>query len=163
MRDRQVAGRHVPPHLLVRLGEELHEPGDARVVGRLLALHDPEGRAPDDRVLLPVGRAPVRQLARAPLELQRFLEAADDGGRLDEHGAVAVDELWVWLAHAAAVGEDAFLLPGRELTDVLHAFAQNPTAPAYDARWQPPAATRDGSDFLDLAEGIHTIGHDGRE
>src|SRR5207245_1316815 len=46
VRDRQVAGRHVPPHLLVWLGEELHAPGDARVVGRLLALRDREGRGP---------------------------------------------------------------------------------------------------------------------
>ena len=44
------------------------------------------------------------------------------------------------------------------LTDILHAFAQNPTAPAYDATWQPPKTTRrDGT--VDLAEGIHTIGH----
>jgi ergothioneine biosynthesis protein EgtB len=46
------------------------------------------------------------------------------------------------------------------LTDILHAFSQNPTAPAYDAAWQAPAATRrDGT--IDLPEGIHTIGHQG--
>jgi ergothioneine biosynthesis protein EgtB len=47
------------------------------------------------------------------------------------------------------------------LTDILHAFAQNPTAPAYDAGWQPSVA--DGATgFVDLPEGIHTIGHGGR-
>jgi ergothioneine biosynthesis protein EgtB len=32
--------------------------------------------------------------------------------------------------------------------------------PAYDAAWQPPAH-RPASDFIDLPEGIRTIGHDG--
>jgi ergothioneine biosynthesis protein EgtB len=46
------------------------------------------------------------------------------------------------------------------LTDILHAFSQNATAPAYDAAWQAPAATRrEGT--IDLPEGIHTIGHQG--
>ena len=44
------------------------------------------------------------------------------------------------------------------LTDILHAFAQNPTAPAYDANWLPPrSGAKEG--FVDLPEGIHTIGH----
>ena len=46
------------------------------------------------------------------------------------------------------------------LTDILHAFAQNPTNPAYDANWQPPkSAPKDG--YVELPEGIHTIGHQG--
>ena len=44
------------------------------------------------------------------------------------------------------------------LTDILHAFAQNPTSPAYDKSWQPQPATPSG-DYVDLPEGIHTIGH----
>ncbi len=47
------------------------------------------------------------------------------------------------------------------LTDILHAFAENPCAPAYDASWQAPAlAETDG--FIELAEGIHSIGHQGK-
>jgi len=46
------------------------------------------------------------------------------------------------------------------ITDILHAFAQNPTAPAYDAAWQPPRAAPQAG-FVDLPEGIHTIGHNG--
>jgi len=45
------------------------------------------------------------------------------------------------------------------LTDILHAFAHNPTAPAYDADWHPPGAAGENG-FVDLTEGIHTIGHD---
>ena len=44
------------------------------------------------------------------------------------------------------------------LTDILHAFAQNPIPPAYDPDWAPPAPAR-GDDWITLNEGIHTIGH----
>lgn len=47
------------------------------------------------------------------------------------------------------------------LTDILHAFAQNPVAPAYDPDWQPPRATGSGDDWATLPEGIHSIGHQG--
>src|SRR5579872_6409158 len=46
------------------------------------------------------------------------------------------------------------------LTDILHAFAQNPSAPAYDAAWQSPRPQISG-EHVALAEAIHTIGHDG--
>lgn len=45
------------------------------------------------------------------------------------------------------------------LTDILHAFAQNPIPPAYDPAWQFPASTTSGDPWLTLTEGIHTIGH----
>jgi len=46
------------------------------------------------------------------------------------------------------------------LTDILHAFAQNPTNPVYDANWQPPkSGAQEG--YVELPEGIHTLGHQG--
>jgi len=47
------------------------------------------------------------------------------------------------------------------LTDILHAFAQNPVAPAYDPNWQPPATAAPSSDYRALPSGIHTIGFAG--
>ena len=47
------------------------------------------------------------------------------------------------------------------LTDILHAFAQNPTHPAYDPDWEPPASTkREG--WVELERGIRRLGHEGR-
>ncbi len=49
------------------------------------------------------------------------------------------------------------------LTDILHAFAQNPTYPAYDADWQMPRGAtgpREVDGFVDVPAGIHPIGHD---
>jgi ergothioneine biosynthesis protein EgtB len=45
------------------------------------------------------------------------------------------------------------------LTDILHAFAQNPIPPAYDPAWTFPAFRTDGDEWVTLNEGIHTIGH----
>ena len=46
------------------------------------------------------------------------------------------------------------------LTDILHALAQNPLAPAYDANWAAPAS-RHTAGFVDLPPGIKRIGWDG--
>ena len=51
-------------------------------------------------------------------------------------------------------------------TDILHAFAQNPTDPVYDPNWQMPRAhlaprSLDADDFVDVPAGIRTIGHEG--
>ncbi len=47
------------------------------------------------------------------------------------------------------------------LTDILHAFAQNPTDPVYDANWQPPRAGLGPRGFVEVPAGIMTVGHDG--
>lgn len=47
------------------------------------------------------------------------------------------------------------------LTDILHAFAQNPIRPAYDPAWRFPAWTQSGDDWITLNEGIYGIGHAG--
>jgi len=47
------------------------------------------------------------------------------------------------------------------LTDILHAFAQNPTCPAYDPDWSMPSGQPGRDAFADLPSGLHTIGHEG--
>ncbi|WP_245408739.1 ergothioneine biosynthesis protein EgtB [Variibacter gotjawalensis] len=44
------------------------------------------------------------------------------------------------------------------LTDILHAFAQNPTFPAYDANWTLPQS-RGAAEFVAVPNGIQRIGH----
>ena len=45
------------------------------------------------------------------------------------------------------------------LTDILHAFAQNPVLPAYDPDWTAPKAVGEG--YAELPTGIHPVGFDG--
>jgi ergothioneine biosynthesis protein EgtB len=47
------------------------------------------------------------------------------------------------------------------ITDILHAFAQNPTDPVYDANWKPPRAAFGPRGFVDVPAGIHAVGHEG--
>jgi ergothioneine biosynthesis protein EgtB len=46
------------------------------------------------------------------------------------------------------------------LTDILHAFAHNPTDPAYDPAWRMPRAPHSvRPEFVAIEQGIHRIGH----
>ncbi|HXA23795.1 MAG TPA: ergothioneine biosynthesis protein EgtB [Acetobacteraceae bacterium] len=47
------------------------------------------------------------------------------------------------------------------LTDMLHAFAQNPLAPAVLPHWQEPAGAPGPTRFVDCDGGLVRIGHDG--
>ena len=47
------------------------------------------------------------------------------------------------------------------LTDILHAFAQNPTDPVYDSGWQMPRAAAGPRGFVPVPSGVHAIGHEG--
>jgi ergothioneine biosynthesis protein EgtB len=48
------------------------------------------------------------------------------------------------------------------LTDILHAFADNPTSPAYDPDWRWPATSRGPAESAGLEGGVYTIGYEGR-
>jgi ergothioneine biosynthesis protein EgtB len=47
------------------------------------------------------------------------------------------------------------------LTDILHAFAQNPTDPVYDSGWKLPPVPQGPRGFVEVPPGIHPVGHDG--
>jgi ergothioneine biosynthesis protein EgtB len=46
------------------------------------------------------------------------------------------------------------------LTDILHAFAQNPIHPTYDEKWPAPRAQANVMGYAEIAGGIHAIGCD---
>jgi len=49
------------------------------------------------------------------------------------------------------------------LTDILHAFAQNPTDPVYDANWRPPHAAQGPRGYVEVPPGIQAVGHSGEK
>jgi ergothioneine biosynthesis protein EgtB len=46
------------------------------------------------------------------------------------------------------------------ITDILHAFAQNPTDPIYDPDWRGPRATQGPRGYVEVPPGVHAIGYD---
>ncbi len=46
------------------------------------------------------------------------------------------------------------------LTDILHAFSENPIAPAYNANWRAPRASKEQG-YAAIPEATHSIGHGG--
>jgi ergothioneine biosynthesis protein EgtB len=137
----------------------------------LLKPHDPSYKIFDERFPFlfnsyyvaagPRHARPERGLITRP--------TADDVGAYRAHVDAAVTKLIADVAPADAARVFSILEIGLhheqqhqelQLTDILHAFAQNPTDPVYDARWAWPAASQDKS-FVAVPRGIKTIGHDG--
>jgi ergothioneine biosynthesis protein EgtB len=46
------------------------------------------------------------------------------------------------------------------LTDILHAFSENPVAPVYDPSWRWPSCAVRRNGWCELPEGIHMVGHE---
>jgi ergothioneine biosynthesis protein EgtB len=84
--------------------------------------------------------------------LQSSSGGARDGGALDD----VIGVLAVGLNHEQQHQE-------LMLTDILHAFSVNPTAPAYDASFRWPLRAAGAGGFCGLPEGIHTVGHQGHD
>src|SRR5262245_20876778 len=89
--------------------------------------------------------------AHVDAEVERLL-ASDDDSQLAE----VLRILEIGLHHEQQHQE---LL----LTDILHAFAQNPMAPSYEANWRPPAASSSSGEFVALPSGIHSIGSEAED
>jgi len=49
------------------------------------------------------------------------------------------------------------------LTDILHAFSDNPTTAVYDPDWRWPERTARRNGWCELPEGIHKVGHQTQE
>jgi ergothioneine biosynthesis protein EgtB len=93
-------------------------------------------------------------------EIAAFRAHVDEG--VEQLIAAATDGKWPEVVRILEIGlhheqQHQELI----LTDILHAFAQNPIAPAYRGDWQAPRAQPSRAEFAELPGGIHSIGFAG--
>jgi ergothioneine biosynthesis protein EgtB len=93
-------------------------------------------------------------------EIAAFRAHVDEG--VEQLIAAATDAKWPEVVRILEIGlhheqQHQELI----LTDILHAFAQNPIAPAYRGDWQAPRAQPSRAEFAELPGGIHSIGFAG--
>jgi ergothioneine biosynthesis protein EgtB len=93
-------------------------------------------------------------------EIAAFRAHVDEG--VEQLIAAATDPQWPEVVRILEIGlhheqQHQELI----LTDILHAFAQNPIAPAYRGDWQVPRAEPSRAEFAELPGGIHSIGFAG--
>jgi ergothioneine biosynthesis protein EgtB len=93
-------------------------------------------------------------------EVAAFRAHVDEG--VERLIATAAENKWPQVARILEVGlhheqQHQELM----LTDILHAFAQNPLAPAYVPDWHAPRARTSPVQFAELPAGIRTIGFSG--
>src|SRR5947207_5450088 len=81
---RDVTGRAMPPHLRLRLTDEIEERRNCLIALRRVALHHPDRAAADRAVERWIDVALVRQEGGAPVDLGVALDIAVRGGRIDE-------------------------------------------------------------------------------
>lgn len=90
-------------------------------------------------------------------EIAAFRAHVDDG--VERLIAAATDAQWLEMVRILEIGlhheqQHQELI----LTDILHAFGENPIAPAYRDDWQAPRAQPSRAEFAELPGGIHSIG-----
>jgi ergothioneine biosynthesis protein EgtB len=93
-------------------------------------------------------------------EIAAFRAHVDEG--VEQLIATATDAKWPEVMRILEIGlnheqQHQELI----LTDILHAFAQNPIAPVYRGDWQAPRAQPSRAEFAELPGGIHSIGFAG--
>jgi ergothioneine biosynthesis protein EgtB len=95
---------------------------------------------------------------------------AEDVARYRAHVDAAVERLIDTVSDDAADAVFSILEIGLNheqqhqellLTDILHAFAQNPTDPVYDAHYKMPCSAPGPRGFVPVPSGVHAIGHVG--
>src|SRR5512144_2904829 len=137
----------------------------------LLKPHDPSYKIFDERFAYlfnsyyvaagPRHARPKRGLLTRPdcQDVTAFRAHVDDA--VERLLAVVKESEWAEVIRILEIGlhhEQQQLL----LTDILHAFAQSPVAPAYDPDWRPPRAQLVSGAFADLPSGVQSIGFEGQ-
>lgn len=137
------------PHLP---GYRRFDPGFAFLFNSYYVAAGPRHARPRRGVLTRPGAADVgRYRAHVDAAMATLLGAADRIGAAAAARVAALVEIGM---HHEQQHQELML------TDILHAFSENPTAPAYDPAWRwRRGDAGNGGEWCEMPEAVHTVGH----